>query len=50
MTIIGVTGGMGSGKSSVCNILEKLGVKIIEADKVAKTLYSIEPKLKNKIV
>ena len=50
MIIIGVTGGMGSGKSSVCNILGKLGVKIIEADKVAKSLYSIEPKLKNKII
>ena len=50
MIIIGVTGGMGSGKSSVCKILEKLGVKIIEADKVAKLLYSTEPSLKDKIV
>ena len=50
MIIIGVTGGMGSGKSSVCKILEKLGVKIIEADKVAKSLYSTEPELKDKIV
>jgi len=50
MIIIGVTGGMGSGKSSVCNILEKLGVNIIEADKVAKSLYSTEPELKDKIV
>ena len=50
MIIIGVTGGMGSGKSAVCNILENLGVKIIEADKVAKRLYSTEPELKDKIV
>lgn len=50
MTIIGVTGGMGSGKSSVCKVLENLGVKIIEADKIAKSLYSTEPELKNKIV
>ena len=50
MIIIGITGGMGSGKSSVCKILEKLGVKIIEADKVAKSLYSTEPELKDKIV
>ena len=41
---------MGSGKSSVCEILEKLGVKIIEADKVAKSLYSTEPELKDKII
>ena len=50
MIIIGITGGMGSGKSSVCKILEDLGVKIIEADKVAKLLYSTEPSLKRKIV
>ena len=50
MIIIGVTGGMGSGKSSVCKFLEKLGAKIIEADKVAKSLYSTKPDLKNKIV
>ncbi len=50
MIIIGITGGMGGGKSSVCNILEKLGVKVIEADKVAKSLYSTERELKDKIV
>ena len=50
MIIVGITGGMGSGKSSVCKILEKFGVKIIEADKVAKSLYSTEPELKDKIV
>ncbi len=50
MIIIGVTGGMGSGKSSVCKFLEILGVKIIEADKVAKSLYSAKPELKDKIV
>ena len=50
MIIIGITGGMGSGKSSVCEILEKHGVKIIEADKVAKSLYSTEPELKDKII
>lgn len=50
MIIVGITGGMGSGKSSVCKILEKLGVKIIEADKVAKSLYSTELELKDKIV
>lgn len=50
MIIVGVTGGMGSGKSSVCGFLEKFGVKIIEADKVAKRLYSTKPELKDKIV
>jgi len=50
MIIIGVTGGMGSGKTLVCKILGELGATVIEADKVGKKLYSIDPTLKNKIV
>lgn len=50
MIIIGVTGGMGSGKTLVCMILGELGATVIEADKVGKKLYSIDPTLKNKIV
>jgi len=50
MIIIGVTGGMGSGKSLACKMLGELGATIIEADKVGKKLYSIDSTLKNKIV
>lgn len=36
MKIIGVTGGIGSGKSTVSHILQDLGAKIIDADKVSR--------------
>ncbi|HHV97237.1 MAG TPA: dephospho-CoA kinase [Clostridiaceae bacterium] len=36
MKIIGVTGGIGSGKSTVARILRDLGAKIIDADKIAR--------------
>ncbi len=35
MTIIGVTGGIGAGKSSVSRILEELGARVIDADKLS---------------
>ena len=50
MTIIGVTGGMGSGKTLVSSMLGMLGAKVIEADKVAKGLYTAEPDLKRDII
>ena len=39
MLIIGVTGNIGSGKSTVCQILAKLGATIIDADKLAHETY-----------
>ena len=36
--IIGLTGGIASGKSTVSIYLEKLGAKIVDADKMAKSL------------
>lgn len=50
MIIIGVTGGMGSGKSLASRMFGELGAIVIEADKVGKKLYSIDSTLKNKIV
>ncbi|NMB96769.1 MAG: dephospho-CoA kinase [Clostridiaceae bacterium] len=40
MTIIGVTGGIGSGKSTVSCILSDLGAIIIDADKIAREVTS----------
>ncbi len=39
MVVIGVTGSIGSGKSTVCQILAKLGTAIIDADKLAQETY-----------
>jgi dephospho-CoA kinase len=39
MRVIGLTGGIGSGKSTVAKILVELGAKHIDADKVAQEVY-----------
>jgi dephospho-CoA kinase len=45
--LIGVTGGIGSGKSLVCDILKNLGCEIFYADDITKKLYQNDSKLKN---
>lgn len=40
MIRVGITGNMGSGKSLVCSIFEKLGISVFQADKVAAALYN----------
>lgn len=39
MKVIGLTGGIACGKSSVGAILRKLGVKVIDADEIAHRIY-----------
>ncbi len=39
MLVIGVTGNIGSGKSTVCQILAKLGAAVIDADKLGHETY-----------
>jgi dephospho-CoA kinase len=41
MLTIGLTGGIGSGKSTVAKILGEFGAPIIDADKVAHTTYAL---------
>lgn len=43
---IGVTGGIGSGKSTVCQVFRALGIPIYEADERAKWLTEHDPILK----
>lgn len=47
---IGITGGIGSGKSLACKYFEKLGYKVIYADRVAKELYASNKQLINNLV
>ncbi len=47
--IIGILGGIGSGKSTVAAEFAKLGSKVIDADKIAHELLD-EPNIKTKIV
>jgi dephospho-CoA kinase len=39
MVVIGVTGNIGSGKSTVCQILARLGARVIDADRLAHEAY-----------
>lgn len=45
MQHIGITGGIGSGKSTVCKIFETLGIPIYYADERAKYLMNHDPEL-----
>jgi len=46
---IGVTGGIGSGKSTVCREFENLGRKVVYADPLARRLMETDPALQDKI-
>lgn len=46
---IGITGGIGAGKSTVCKIFNKIGIPIYDADFRAKWLMNNNPELKEAI-
>lgn len=46
---LGLTGGIGSGKTLVCSVLEKLGVAVYYADSEARRLMNSEPQLVRQI-
>jgi dephospho-CoA kinase len=47
---VGVTGGIGSGKTLVCNVLEKLGIPVYRADIEARRLMEEDSELVGQIV
>ena len=47
---IGVTGGIGSGKSEVCALFQSLGGKVYSSDGIAKELTNSDAKVKRRIV
>jgi dephospho-CoA kinase len=42
---VGITGGIGSGKSTVCKIFKLLGIPVFEADLVAREIMNGNPKV-----
>lgn len=50
MTVFGVTGGIGSGKTTFCRFIEQLGYPVINADSLAKTLMVEDMDLKAQII
>jgi len=49
MMIVGLTGGIGSGKSTVASMFQKLGVPIYNSDVEAKNLMGRSKKIKKDI-
>ena len=47
---IGITGGIGSGKTVVCTILEHLGYPVFYSDKEAKSICNNDSLVKNQII
>lgn len=47
---VGITGGIGSGKSRVCSMLEGFGVAVYDADSRAKGLMNSSPTLREALV
>lgn len=50
MLKIGITGGIGTGKTTVCQIFELLGIPVFYADTVGKELMSYHPLVKEQII
>jgi dephospho-CoA kinase len=50
LTRIGITGGIGSGKSEVCQKFASLGIAIVSADIIAHQLTDSDPHIKRKII
>jgi dephospho-CoA kinase len=50
MKVIGITGGIGSGKSLVCRVFKLLGVPVYDADAAAKRLMETDPQVRNEII
>ncbi len=48
--LVGLTGGIGSGKTTVAKVFETLGVPVYYADEEAKKLMNEDEELKNKLI
>jgi dephospho-CoA kinase len=49
MIRVGITGGIGSGKTEFCRILSQFGAFVVSADEIARELMSTEPSLRDAI-
>ncbi|MBA4409483.1 MAG: dephospho-CoA kinase [Bacteroidota bacterium] len=50
MIKVGITGGIGSGKSTVCKVFRVLGIPVFEADSTAKQLMNTDPSLREQLI
>lgn len=50
MITVGITGGIGSGKTTVCNIWSKQGAYVLNADDLAKEVMVTDDEIKSKLM
>lgn len=50
MKVLGVTGGIGSGKSTVCRVFQTLGIPVYDADSRARRLYTSDAVLRGSVI
>jgi len=50
MLKVGITGGIGSGKSTVCKVFSVLGIPVFESDKIAKELMNTDAEIHRQLV
>lgn len=50
MLIVGITGGIGSGKTTACKIMSVFNIPVFYADERAKKLYDEDAELKEKVI
>lgn len=49
MIKVGLTGGIGSGKSTVSKILKEIGIPVIDADVISRDIFKLYPEVTEKI-
>jgi dephospho-CoA kinase len=50
MIKVGITGGIGSGKSLICEVFSKLGAPVYSADAAARNLVDADPEIRESLV
>lgn len=50
MVKVGITGGIGSGKSTFCNILQSFGAQVLNADDLAKEIMTRDKDVRKEII
>ena len=50
MMIVGLTGGIGGGKTTIAKMFDKLGVPVYFSDKEAKEIMNSSGKVRNKLI
>lgn len=50
MVVVGLTGGIGSGKSTVAGIFSRLGARVLSADHLAKDVVARDPDVRDNLI